>query len=360
MAEATGISWADATFNPWVGCDKVSPGCAHCYAEDLVAGRMGRGEAWGADGVRQVTAPGNWQKPRRWATLAAKGLLPDGSVNRDGHRPRVFCASLADVFEERPELDEPRFRLFELIDDTPTLDWMILTKRPEHARDWLQRWYAEHDVRTGRFASEWAGRDSLGWGCPPNVWLGVSIENARFTWRADVLREVPAAVRFISAEPLLGSLFTVPAPGQERSTAEGRRPASESATARGREPLDLTGIDLVIVGGESGGRDSRPMHPAWAREIRDACQDVWRGMAPCPDFLDGCCEPVSPIAFHFKQWGSYGPASDLRIDGDVKVVDGGMDGFAHMRYAGSQPNAAGKTLDGAEWCEFPEPLLTPA
>ena len=282
MAEATGIGWTDATFNPWIGCEKVSPGCAHCYAETLVHGRMGRPGTWGADGTRQVTSDSNWRKPLQWARLAREGKLPDGTPNLDGHRPRVFCASLADVFEERPELEDPRARLFCLIAATPELDWQLLTKRPEFARDWL-------------FDYGWFNYPQ------PNVWIGVSIENARHTWRADVLREIPAAVRFISAEPLLGSLYpekcgSVAYPTSavggsyvcERERGHRGHHVSrygagaewlgdriwigERATTEYAKPLDLTGIDWVIVGGESG-PGARPMRLDWAREILEAVDE---------------------------------------------------------------------------------------
>lgn len=244
MAEQTGISWCDATFNPWVGCSKVSPGCAHCYAETLVTGRMGRAGTWGDDGVRERTSPGLWQKPTHWAALAREGRLPNGDENKDGHRPRVFCASLADVFEPRPELEPWRFDLFALIDATPELDWLVLTKRPDHALEWLEQWYVEHGVRTGKFVSAWSSRDGLGWGCPQNLWMGVSIENSRHTFRADILRQIPAPVRFISAEPLLGSLFQGRPPGgvsSEPGRGLWRRP-----TPRRRRQLD--------------GFESRPLH----------------------------------------------------------------------------------------------------
>src|SRR5262249_52000215 len=144
MAEQTGISWCDATFNPWIGCEKVSPGCAHCYAEELVVrGRLNRPDAWGPGGVRHRTAASTWRHPVRWNRLAAEGRLPDGSENPDGHRPRVFRASLADVFEPRPELAEWRYELFDLIMGTPHLDWLLLTKRPEEARAWLKAWYED-------------------------------------------------------------------------------------------------------------------------------------------------------------------------------------------------------------------------
>jgi protein gp37 len=164
---------------------------------------------------------------------------------------------MADVFEELPHLDEHRLRLMMLIERTPELDWLLLTKRPEFARDWLTRWYGAVD--RGNFPPGTRAERPC-----RNVWVGVSIENARYTWRADVLREIPAAVRFISAEPLLGSVFAW----------EPRRPATAaligaSAAARlqrERAALDLTGIDWVIIGGESG-PGARPFHLEHAREL---------------------------------------------------------------------------------------------
>lgn len=194
MAEQSKIEWCDATFNPWWGCEKVSPACAHCYADTLSKRYAAGKQLWGAGHEFRFFGDKHWQEPLKWARLLPSKL---------GRRPRVFCASMADVFEERPELHEPRARLFHLIDETPELDWLILTKRPEFMRDWLNANIASRAERDGEALrwKTWAQRPF------PNVWLGVSIENARFTWRADVLREIPAAVRFISAEPLLGSLF---------------------------------------------------------------------------------------------------------------------------------------------------------
>jgi protein gp37 len=278
----TPIEWCDETFNPWWGCERVSPGCAHCYA-DTLATRYGFGETWGDGHGFRFFGGKHWDEPLKWARLLPAKL---------GRRPRVFCASMADVFEERPELEGHRARLFSLIHETPELDWLILTKRPEFARDWLST------VSTGdrRDPVEW-----LPWNDHPlpNVWLGVSIENARYTWRADVLREIPAAVRFISAEPLLGSLYdregtwtkaqrqssgtlstrlhasssdasarrrdttstsssspaaTIPS----TSSAAGAEHRGESSRRSNRAPLDLTGIDWVIVGGESGPK-ARPI-----------------------------------------------------------------------------------------------------
>lgn len=218
MAENSAIEWTDATFNPWWGCERVSPACAHCYA-DTLARRWGH-ELWGADAPRRFFADAHWARPLKWNRDAAAVGVP----------LKVFCASMADVFEDQPELEPWRRRLWKLIEETPWLQWQLLTKRPENVAKLVP----------------WGGV----W--PPNVWLGASIENSRFTFRADTLRELPAAVRFISAEPLLGSLFAV----------------------RGnRRPLDLTGIHWVIAGGESGPR-ARPMDLDWTRELRDRCVEA--------------------------------------------------------------------------------------
>lgn len=247
----TGIEWCDETFNPWWGCAEVSPGCAHCYARTWANFTKAKLNLWPEHGEPSpehgimVTSDANWREPLKWARELPAEL---------GRRPRVFCASMADVFEELPQLDEHRERLFDLIEQTPELDWLILTKRPEFARDWL---YA-HEPYMQTTSLPFITRDELPWGLPANVWLGVSIENARFTWRADVLREIPAAVRFISAEPLLGSLY----PSQ---------PEPPQGVGLGlRTPLNLEGISWIIVGGESGPR-ARPMSLAHAREIIRAC-----------------------------------------------------------------------------------------
>jgi len=208
MGETTAIGWCDHTFNPWRGCTHVSPGCEHCYAEAMARRVGGRHGSWGAGGARVVASEAYWRTPLRWnAKAAAAGL-----------RRRVFCASMADVFEDRPDLVAPRGRLFDLIAETPALDWLLLTKRPGN----VARLYDPQ----------------------PNVWLGVSVEDQRRAReRIPVLLAAPAVVRFVSAEPLL-------------------------------EPLDLGpwigALDWVIVGGESGPQ-CRPMEPAWPRRLRDQC-----------------------------------------------------------------------------------------
>ena len=233
-----------------------------------------------------------------------------------------------------------RIDLFRLIERTPSLDWLLLTKRPEEARDFLHRFYVENRPLRMRddegtlwahepSEREWTSRDGLGWGVLPNVWIGASVENARWTWRADALREIPATVRFLSCEPLLGSLFPLlgsprdpDGSGLNEAFAFGAPDdilmegiAEEIAHANpNRVPLNLDGIDWVIGGGESGGPASRPTRPEWAYELRDACLEA-------------------EIPFHWKQWGSH----------DERGV-----------YRGRGPKAGGKLLEGADWCEFPD------
>lgn len=209
MAEATKIEWADATFNPWVGCTKISPACDHCYAESW-AKRAGHPELW--QGSRRRTSASNWRQPLKW----------NREAEQTGEIKRVFCASLADVFDNQAE-DAWRADLWKLISETPRLTWMLLTKRPQNIAKMLP-----HDWKDG-------------W---PNVWLGATIENGdELRKRAHHLEAVPARVRFLSCEPLLGPL-TVP-----------------------------FRVDWVITGGESGG-SARPSDPAWFRDIRDQCLDT--------------------------------------------------------------------------------------
>jgi protein gp37 len=343
----TGIEWCDETFNPWHGCEKVSPACAHCYAEGQ-SNRFNGVGMWGAGHGFRFQTDEYWSKPLQWARMLPPKL---------GRRPRVFCASMADVFEERDELVDARARLFDLIRLTPQLDWLILTKRPEAARDELARLYdyLEYDILEPA--------DPLGY--LPNVWLGVSIENARYTWRADVLREIPVAVRFISAEPLLGSLFERPPLriGAARAEILGgaqdglRVPVRDAklSSAGQRKPLDLTDIDWVIAGGESGPR-ARPSHPDWFRELRDAV--YWGDMIPCGD---GCCEPPWPRpAFFFKQWGEWAPGADEDIPSGEWHSEPHLGfvadclcsaGTERMVRAGKKAN--GRRLDGVTWDEFP-------
>jgi len=332
MAERSGIEWTDHTFNPWIGCSKVSEGCLNCYAEKL-SDRYGWVE-WGPDGTRRRTSEANWKKPIRWnkdtwAMCIDKRCGWRGSLRETGNdcpvcgspitetRQRVFCASLADVFEDRPELMEWRNDLLALIDATPNLDWLILTKRPENAN-----WMLEDATHWHLSASELLGH-------MPNIWIGTSIENQKQAdKRIPELLEIPVAVRFLSMEPLLGpvDLYTDLAPFVDRWQY-------------------AHGLDWVIVGGESG-PGARPMHPDWVSGIRDACVQA-------------------EIPFFFKQWGAWVSHSQVE-DGEFRndLVCESKYQFKNIRKDGVPwdtlhkvgKKKAGRVLDGRTWDEMPAPL----
>jgi protein gp37 len=302
MGRDSGIQWTHHTFNPWIGCAHVSPGCENCYAETLMDQRYKRAK-WGPSGTRVRTTPGYWREPLTWAREAAAA----------GERHRVFCASLADVFERNDLiLHDWRAELWALIERTPELDWMLLTKRPENVEAlvptrWLERWPA------------WA-------------WLGVSVEDQRrANERIPILNGSPAEIRFLSCEPLLG-------------------PVS----------IDLrevwAGIDLVIIGGESGD-GARPMRASWAQGLRD---QALRANVPV----------------HFKQWGEWVPAEHApstlvgrEVDGKIHLLrDGKPLAVAWPWGQHAEPvfragkKDAGRHLDGLELngMAFTPPSLLPA
>ena len=223
MADKSAIEWTEATWNPVTGCDQVSPGCAHCYAKTFAERWRGvKGHPY-EQGFQLRLWPQRLDYPLRWK------------------RPRmIFVNSMSDLFHERVP-DEFIHKVFAVMEGANWHTFQVLTKRPERVLDLA---------------------DSLPW--PPNVWMGVSIENRRFVHRADRLREIGAAVRFISAEPLLGPL----------------------------EGLDLEGISWLIAGGESGPRHRR-VDEDWIIDLRDRCLG------------DG-------VAFFFKQWGGARPKSGGR------------------------------------------------
>lgn len=238
MAENSKIEWTDHTFNPWIGCQKVSPGCDHCYAEALMDKRYGKVQ-WGPHGERKRTSEANWKLPLRWAKQA-RGT---------GKRPRVFCASLADVFDNQVPA-EWRLDLWNLIALTPELDWLLLTKRPENVVKMLPTWWEKFEL---------AG----------HVWLGVTAENQeQYHRRWERIQDAPAAVRFISYEPAIGPLML------------------DSAWSLTRLP------HWIICGGESG-HGARMMDPNWARDLRDVCASSgvaffmkqMTGKKPIPDDL---------------------------------------------------------------------------
>jgi protein gp37 len=221
MGDTTEISWTDSTFNPWIGCQHVSPGCDHCYAEAQNAFRKWAAAGrWGPHAERRRTSTSTWHKPRLWNGDAAAFARA-----HSGRRRRVFCASLADVFDNQIA-NSWRADLFRLIRETPALDWQVLTKRPQNIAKMLP--------------ADWGGGYD-------NVWLGVTAEDAeRFRVRWPILSHIPAARRFISYEPAIAPLGA----------------------------LDIGKAnclpDWIICGGESGGR-ARIMRPGWARHVRDQC-----------------------------------------------------------------------------------------
>lgn len=331
MAENSNIEWTHHTFNPWIGCQKVGPGCDHCYAETWDArGLQQRETRWGPHATRTRTSAANWRQPLKWDRNAAAA----------GERRRVFCASLADVFDSHASiLPEWRADLWRLIWATPNLDWMLLTKRPGNIAKMLPQDGLEHP--------SWGS----GW---PNVWLGCTVVNQAEADR-DIpkLLAVPAAVRFLSMEPLLGpvdltSVACLPCP----NAADGLSMDPETGAYDCCRRCDYTGlddewgIDLVIVGGESG-PGARPMHPDWARSLRDQCQ-------------------AAGVAFHFKQWGEWAPSAPEEAQGNPRSGWRCLAGHPHVPKAAElYPEAgaafiahfgkkrAGRQLDGRTWDEMP-------
>jgi protein gp37 len=233
LSKDSKIEWTHHTFNPWWGCTKVSPGCKHCYAETW-AKRLGK-DFWGNNAARRELSAAYWKQPFAWDAAAAASRT----------RSRVFCASMGDVFEDRRDLDARRERLWHVIESTPNLDWLLLTKRPEKV------------AKLAPWTTAW----------PRNVWLGSTAENQRWLdKRMPSLLAAGAHTLFLSCEPLLGPL-----------------------DLRTWVRSDGRAVDWVIGGGESG-HDSRPMNPEWVRDLRDQCLELG-------------------IRFHFKQWGNWRPES---------------------------------------------------
>ncbi len=311
MGENSRIEWTDHTFNPWRGCTKISPGCAHCYAETGSHRNPAVLGEWGPGRPRVVASEAYWRKVDRWyqeSRLADK-------------RRRVFCASLADIFDAEAPRRERR-RLWETIQRTSGylrgferggLDWLLLTKRPERIGDVLR----EDGIRPGFFMDN-------------RCWMGVSVESQEYTARIRAI-EHWGYLTFVSAEPLLGEVLmpnwlawtcacgieSVPyAPDPDT-------PVCQWCRGVWRRPA----IDWVIVGGESG-TDASPMHPDWARSLRDQCV-------------------ASRVPFFFKQWGEWVSVSEVAGPGVHHQFSDG----ATVRRVGKK--LAGRILDGRTWDEFP-------
>ena len=324
--EHSNIEWTDHTFNPWTGCAKVSPACDHCYAERW-AKRAGRG-AWGPGETRLRTSEKNWRDPVRWNEQAA----------RQGVRYRVFCASLADVFDNAVPA-QWRIDLMKLICETPHLDWLLLTKRIGNAAAMLESAFrAVHHQREG-----WA--DNV----LPNVWIGATICNQEEADR-DIpkLLATPARVRFLSMEPLLGpvDLTSIRIPLAGESFTKGDVLVHKSTLDRG---APRAAVDWVIVGGESGPH-ARPMHPEWVRALRDQCDEAgvpflfkqhgeWLATEFCDD--DMAMIPSKKTVY-------------VRQDGSFHDGSNGVDFFGgDQETAWVGKKAAGRVLDGRTWDGLP-------
>lgn len=302
MSANSKIEWTDHTFNPWIGCAKVSPGCDHCYAENLMATRMHK-VVWGPHGTRVRTSLANWREPLKW------NARHEAFFAEHGRRQRVFCASLADVFDNAVD---PAWRrdLFALIARTPNLDWLLLTKRIGNAAAMLT--------------------DMFPTGTPENVWLGATVVNQTEADR-DIpkLLATPASVRFLSMEPLLGpvDLSVIEVDGGCEVFPLGAGWLDRLEPGAPESPR----IDWVIVGGESGAH-ARPIHPEWVRWLHFQCS-------------------TAGVPFFFKQWGEWVPMSryvaGIPLHGrKFTHADGTL-----MGHAGK--HAAGRLLDGRMHEAFP-------
>lgn len=273
MGKSTTIEWTDHTFNPWWGCTKVSPACDHCYAEAWDK-RTG-GSHWGAHAQRRTFGERHWAEPLRWNSAAAAA----------GTRRRVFCASMADVFDNAAP-EGARDRLWQIILATKHLDWQLLTKRPQNIRKMLP----------------------ANWGDGyENVWLGTTVENQEEgDRRIPCLLSVPANVRFLSCEPLLGRI------------------ALRTDWVQGK-------LHWIIAGGESGPK-ARPSNPEWFRALRDQCV-------------------AAGVAFHFKQWGNWSPGNGRELRSTKRIQLFGVSGIQSLVHLGKKES--GRELDGRIWDDLP-------
>lgn len=301
MAENSKIEWTDHTWNPWIGCTEVSPGCANCYARELMDTRYKKVK-WGKGQPRQRTSEANWKQVERWDRQAEDNRLetdrnynehdpcvfPEGPVRLWSHRPRVFVASLSDWLD--PEVPiEWLADLLDMVRRCKHLDFLMLTKRPElwwsrmeqlrmfyfanPLPDW---WPSKGEHHFGTFLQMWIGGK-----LPHNVWIGTTVEDQkRADERIPELLNIPAKVRFLSCEPLLEPV--------DLSAFMGQCP-----NITGERILQFNaGIHWVICGGESGPH-ARPFNPEWARSLRDQCNAV-----SVPFFMKqmgGKRKPFAPI-----------------------------------------------------------------
>ena len=334
MGANSDIEWTDHTFNPWRGCTKVSPGCENCYAETLAKRNPRLLGEWGPGKPRVLASDDMWQQPLKWNRQAELALenwktavgARAGDSGPIPKRPRVFCASLADWLDDEVPVVWLA-RLLVLIMCTPELDWLLLTKRPQNFRGRMNaalkcvlKATGGEPCNEADFIDGWVNKGDA---IPKNIWIGTTVEDQR---RADEripeLLKIPAKVRFLSCEPLLG-------------------------------PLDLTSLywekghdrfwpkigrfHWVICGGESGPK-ARPMNPDWARNLRDQCR-------------------TAGVPFFFKQWGEFVRNAEIHTMFSaaqsvlVPYGDGDPTNFRRVYRVGKK--YAGRVLDGQEWNELP-------
>jgi protein gp37 len=332
MAENSAIEWTDHTFNPWTGCTKVSDGCKHCYAETLMDHRYHKVK-WGPQGKRLRTAKQYWKQPLKWNETwfvecdvcgQRQVFNQHGRCSKCQHpmvatmrraRQRVFCASLADVFEEKrdqmEEMDQWRSELVQLIEQTPNLDWLLLTKRPENV-EWM--------LEVALFSNGVEPQAGAWLKAHPNVWIGTSVENQKMAdERIPHLVRIPARIHFLSVEPMLGPI---------------------DLDLRGKHygiDYDDYSEDVSwVIGGFESGSEARVPNPDDMRSLRDQCR-------------------AADIPFFFKQWGEWMPRSHmwyagLKEDMTFKKKPVQM-GNEIMVPVGK--HRSGNFLDGLEWQEFP-------
>ncbi len=307
MGDKTKIEWTDATWNPVTGCTQVSPGCDHCYALTLAERFRGTPSHYFENGFDVTLRPDKLDQPLRWT------------------KPRrIFVTSMSDLFHSDVP-DEYIARAFAVMALAPQHTFQVLTKRHGRMRSLLPSPAFEDQVRA--VSGIETGWDYYGTWPLPNVWLGVSVEDqSRADLRIPALMETPAAVRFVSCEPLLGPVTL--------THLHSHCPTHDFAGGFCSGPCpDRRWPDWVIVGGESG-RGARPMHPDWARSLRDQCQ-------------------AAGVAFHFKQWGEW-------VTEDQAPEDITLPGISWSHLGDGGPSVykvgkhnAGRELDGRTWDEMP-------
>lgn len=320
MGKHTGVEWCDHTFNIIFGCSKVSGGCKFCYA-DGIATRFGF-DVWGppATTARKTMSAAYWQQPLRWNRAAVKA----------GKIASVFCCSMGDVFEEHPTVRQEQQKLWALIDSTPNLFWLLLTKRPQNIRAHIPQSWLERPRR--------------------NVGFGTSCESQETAQqRIPHLVDVPAYLRFLSCEPLLGPLdlaaWLAPVANGDCGGCVDRHSEGTHWLGSIQHPAGAP-IHWVIGGGESGPK-ARPCHPDWARSLRDQCVHY-------------------STPFFWKQWGEW--VAPDHLDGDLAndlllASRKGWDDYRQKHFSTSAwagqtvvrlgKKTAGCLLDGSTWNEFP-------